>query len=113
MSVRIYADESVPVAIAAGLQRRAVDALSARDAGNLGLTDRQQLAYATANHMAEFTHDADFLQLAHEFHQTGEHHWGVIYVRQNKLAVGEIIRRLKEISDLREPDDLRDHVEFL
>jgi len=44
--IRIYTDESSSVAIAEGLKRRGVDAFSARDAGNLGLTDEEQLIYA-------------------------------------------------------------------
>ena len=45
--IRIYTDESVSVAIAEGLKRRGVDAFSARDIGNLGLTDEEQLIYAS------------------------------------------------------------------
>ena len=44
--IRIYTDESVDIAIAEGLKRRGVDAFSARDAGNLGLTDQEQLIFA-------------------------------------------------------------------
>ena len=36
--VKIYTDESVDVAIAEGLQRRGIEAISARDRNNLGLT---------------------------------------------------------------------------
>jgi hypothetical protein len=41
--IRIYTDESVDVAIAQGLQRRGVEAFSARDRDKLGLTDEEQL----------------------------------------------------------------------
>jgi predicted nuclease of predicted toxin-antitoxin system len=64
MPVEIYTDESVPMAVAAGLQRRHVAAISARDAGILGLTDEEQLAYAASLQMVIFTHDTDFLRLA-------------------------------------------------
>ena len=37
--IRIYTDESVNIAIAEGLKRRGVDSFSAKDVGNLGLTD--------------------------------------------------------------------------
>ena len=40
--IRIYTDESVNVVIAEGLRRRGVKAISARDVGNLGLTDKDQ-----------------------------------------------------------------------
>ena len=44
--IRIYTDESVDVAIAHGLQRRGVEAFSARDRDKLGLTDEEQLTFA-------------------------------------------------------------------
>jgi hypothetical protein len=103
----------VPTAVAEGLKRRGVDAISARDAGNLGLTDEQQLIYASENELPLFTHDADFLQLAHHWAIAGLSHWGINYVHQQKLSMGECIRRLKILSDLFDADDLRNHIEFL
>jgi len=41
--IRIYPDESVDVAIAEGLQRRGIEAFSARDCDKLGLNDEEQL----------------------------------------------------------------------
>jgi predicted nuclease of predicted toxin-antitoxin system len=65
-ALRIFTDESVPVAVAVGLRLRGVDAWSARDAGRLGASDRDQLEYACREQAAVFTHDDDFLSLAHE-----------------------------------------------
>lgn len=39
MSVEIYLDESVPLAVALGLKRRGVTAISVHEVGNLGLSD--------------------------------------------------------------------------
>jgi predicted nuclease of predicted toxin-antitoxin system len=103
----------VSVAIAEGLKRRGVEALSARDAGNLGLTDEQQLAYAQALNMVLFTHDEDFLKIAHERLVHGQPHSGIIYVHSQKLGLGEMIRRLKVITELLTEDDFHNHVEFL
>jgi predicted nuclease of predicted toxin-antitoxin system len=113
MPVSVYTDESVPVAIAAGLQWRSVAALSARDTDNLGLSDEEQLAYATAHQLVLFTHDTDFLQLARQQARSPEGHGGVIYVHQDKFTIGECIRRLKELAELFELEDFRNHVEFL
>ena len=113
MPVKIYTDESVPVAVAAGLQRRHVEAISACDSENLGLTDEEQLDFATSHEMVIFTHDVDFLRLACSQVESGKDHWGIIYVHQDRATIGECIHRLKEIADLFEPDDLRNHIEFL
>jgi predicted nuclease of predicted toxin-antitoxin system len=111
--MRLYTNESVSVAVAEGLKRRGVEALSARDAGNLGLTDEQQLAYAQALNMVLFTHDEDFLKIAHERLMAGQPHSGIIYVHQQKLSLGEMIRRLKVIAELLTEDDFLNHIEFL
>ena len=113
MPIKIYTDESVPVAVAAGLQRRSMDAISARDISNLGLTDVQQLKYAVDNGYVLLTHDTDFIALGHAHTARGEHHPGIVYVHQYKLSIGEIIRRTKEIVDLISADESRDHIEFL
>ena len=60
--IRIYTDESVDVAIAQGLQRRGVEAFSARDRDKLGLTDEEQLIFASEDKCTIFTHDTDFLR---------------------------------------------------
>ena len=44
--IRIYTDERVDVAVAQGLQRRGVDAFSARDRDKLGFSDEEQLIFA-------------------------------------------------------------------
>jgi predicted nuclease of predicted toxin-antitoxin system len=67
MTLTIYTNESVPVAVVAGLRRRGVTSVSARDSSNLGLTDSEQLEYAISHRMIIFTHDTDFLRLAHEY----------------------------------------------
>ncbi len=61
--IRIYTDESVDVAIAQGLQRRGVEAFSARDRDKLGWTDEEQLIFASEEKFTIFTHDTDFLPI--------------------------------------------------
>jgi hypothetical protein len=63
--------------------------------------------------MAIFTHDTDFLHLAHGWAESGDDHWGIIYVHQDRVTIGECIHRLKEIGDFFDPEDLRNHIEFL
>lgn len=64
--LKFYFDESVNIAVADGLRRRGIDAISSKDAGNLGLSDEEQIKYAKANNFVIVTHDADFLSLARE-----------------------------------------------
>ena len=112
-AVRIYTDESVDVAVAAGLKRRGVDAWSARDVGNLGLSDEEQLRYASREQAVIFSHDADFLRLAHGWTLQAKEHWGIIYGQEQKLGVGECIRRLLDYILMLEADGMKNRIEFL
>jgi len=111
--LRLYTDEHVPTVIAEQLRRRGIDAESARDAGNLGLLDEDQLAYATHRQAVLFTHDTDFLRLASEWKQSGKEHWGILFAPARRYSIGESIRRLVEYALLLDAEDMRNCVEFL
>jgi len=76
--------------------------------GKLGLTDVEQIEAATREQAVTFTRDVDFLRVA-----VHRQHIGVIYVHQQKLSVGECIRRMKTISETRSLEDMRDRIIFL
>jgi len=103
-----YTNESVHIAVAEGLKRRGLKALTARDAGNLGLPDEEQLKYAKGKKLVIVTHDDDFLFLAATFE-----HAGIVYVHQQKYSIGELIRNLKLLWDELEQEDMKNHIEFL
>ena len=111
--IRIYTDESASVAIAEGLKRRGVDAFSARDAGNLGLTDEEQLIYASKEKFTIFTHDTDFLQIAARWLDKGRTHQGIIYCHQKRYSVGECVRKLRMLTAVLSSENMVDHSEFL
>ncbi|MBI2472508.1 MAG: DUF5615 family PIN-like protein [Planctomycetes bacterium] len=106
--ITFYTNESVNVAVAEGLKRRGIKILSARETGNLGLSDEEQLEYAKKNNFVIITHDDDFLTMATRFD-----HRGIVYVHQQKYGVGDLIRKLKLLWDVAEQEDFRNHVEFL
>jgi len=112
-TLRIYTNESAAVAVATGLRLRRVDAWSARDAGNLGLGDEEQLEYACRERAVVFTHDPDFLALAQQWTAQGKEHWGVIYVHEQKLGIGECIRRLVDYALFLDADEMKNRIEFL
>ncbi len=112
-SIRIYTNESVPVAIAEGLKRRGIEARSCRDVENYGLTDEQQLNYACENGLVVFTHDDDFLRLGAKCLAQGGEHPGIIYSHQKDYNIGECIRRIKLIVDVLPAEAMKNHVEFL
>ena len=112
-AIRIYTDESVDVAIAHGLQRRGVEAFSARDRDRLGLTDEEQLAFANEEKCTIFTHDTDFLRIVAQWIHDGRTHHGVIYCHQNAHGIGDCVRSLKILVTVLTQEDMIDHIEFL
>ena len=81
---------------------------SAKDIGKLGLTDEQQIEVATTKRAIIFTHDVDFLHMVSQ-----REHPGIIYVHQQKLSVGECIRRLKTIAETKSLKEMRNQIIFL
>jgi len=111
--IRIYTDESVDVAIAQGLQRRGIEAFSARDCDKLGLTDEEQLIFAREEKATIFTHDTDFLRIASQWSDEGTTYYGVIYCHITAYGIGDCIRNLKILGTVLTSEDLINHIEFL
>ncbi len=111
--IKVYTNESVNVAITEGLKRRGIEAWSARDAGNLGMTDEEQLKYASKIRAVVFTRDDDFLMLADKWTKEKKEYYGIIYAHPQKLSIGECIRRIKLLVDLLSVEDMKNHIEFL
>ena len=72
------------------------------------MTDEEQLETATQNKAAIFTHDADFLRVAVDMN-----HLGIIYMHQQKMSVGECIKKLKVLAETTRPDEMRNKIIFL
>jgi hypothetical protein len=106
--IRFYLNESVNIAVASGLRRRGVHAITAKDSGNLGISDSKQLEYSSQNDLVIVTHDDDFLSLA-----INEKHSGIIYIHQQKYFVGDLIRHLKLLWDMVDAKEIKNHIEFI
>jgi predicted nuclease of predicted toxin-antitoxin system len=107
-TIRFHLDEHVVHAIADGLRRLGVDVTTTTDAGLLGATDSQQLAYVVAETRVLFTEDRDFLALA-----VAHEHPGMAYCDQNMRGIGQIVRGLELIWEVYEPEEMRNRIEFL
>jgi predicted nuclease of predicted toxin-antitoxin system len=88
---------------------RDYDAVHVNEKGRSGLTDRDQLAFAAAEHRVIVTHNRrDFLALAAEWWTRGAPHAGIIYARQ--APSGELLRRLLALLNTLTAEDLTDVV---
>lgn len=108
-TIRFHLDEHVNPRAADGLRRRRIDVTTTAEAGLLGAIDFDQISYAIQQARVIFTNDDDFLR----HHDEGVEHFGIAYCHQQSRSVGEIIRTLELIWDVLEPEDMRNHVEFV
>jgi hypothetical protein len=108
-TIRFHLDENCSHAIAAGLRRRGVDVTTTPEVGLLGAIDEDQIGYCLAQGRVIFSYDDDLLRLA----ASGLEHAGVVYCRQRKRSIGEIVRGLVLIRERLDPADLAGQIKFL
>ncbi|HYN86987.1 MAG TPA: DUF5615 family PIN-like protein [Ardenticatenaceae bacterium] len=111
----VYTDEDVTTDLAIALRARLYLAESAAEAGNLELSDEEQLAYAAQHGMAILTYNIrDFAPLAEAWYFGGREHAGIIVSEQfSQEEFGELLRRMLRLLDRRSADDLRNRITFL
>ena len=107
--IRFHLDEHVANAIAEGLRRRGFDVATAAEAGLLSAQDEEHLAFAASQRRVMMTHDSDYLRL----HQVGIEHAGIAYCEPSRRTIGQVLRSLILIGEVLDPEDMRNHVEFL
>jgi predicted nuclease of predicted toxin-antitoxin system len=107
--IRFHLDEHVAHAVARGLRRLGIDVTTTTDAGLLGASDADQIAYGLSQLRVIFTEDDDFLSLA----ASGVPHAGLAYCRQGARSIGQIIRTLELIWEVYEPHEMMDRIEFI
>lgn len=94
MGLRFYLDENVPVAIAAQLNRRGIEAVTARDLKALGASDQNHLQRAIVGGYVFCTHDADFVDMAVH-------------------GIGDWVRHLELLHAVFEAEEMHNRIEYL
>jgi Domain of unknown function (DUF5615) len=113
MSIALYMDEHIHLAITVGLQFRDVDVLTVQDDGRKGMPDTVILDRAMDIQRVVFTQDEDFLAIANRRQQEEVNFSGVIYAHQQKVTLGDCIRDLEIVAKVNEPEDLVNCVQYL
>ncbi len=113
MSIRLYMDHQVRLAIASGLRRRGVDVLTAHEDGAAEFDDERLLTRVTELDRVIFTHDDDFLAIADQWQRAGRPFSGVVYAHQQSTTVGKAIEDLELIAKTSQPDDMRNAVQYI
>jgi len=95
-AVRLYVDEdAAEQAVVRGLRARGIEVMTTAEAGRLGMTDAEQLAFAAENHRTLYSFNvADFARLHRQCCEEGRSHSGIVVVPDQRCSVGEKIRRV-------------------
>jgi len=110
--MRLYLDEHVPPVLGTLLGEHGIDCLSTQAAGNLGLSDDEQLAFASREQRTILTFDRkDFLQLAALWQETSRTHAGILLSREVPLP--ELLRRLRRFIRRHRKTDFTNQVLWL
>jgi len=91
------------------LLRRGIDVTTTADAGLLGASDEDQLAYALRESRVLLTRDSDFLRL----NAAGVEHAGIVILKSSQKRPGESIGILSLLAEDYEPDAMRGIVLYL
>ncbi len=113
--IALYIDEDVTSNLAPALRRHGYTAQSTAEAGNLQLSDEDQLRYATEHNMVILTYNAqDFIPLARTWYFADQEHAGIIVSPQfNRNQFGELLRQILRLLDQLTADEIRNRVVFL
>jgi predicted nuclease of predicted toxin-antitoxin system len=98
--VKFYLDEDLSPTLAEALQQKGIDAVSAHEAGNIQLSDSEQLVYASREGRCLVTRNArHFLILAREAIQRQAPHAGILLIspRFTGAEIGILAGRLTRI----------------
>jgi len=110
--ISLYLDEDVDVLVADLVRARGFTVITTQQAGNIGASDRQQLAAAVGLQRTLVTHNrTDFELLAKECFASGQEHCGIIIaVRRSPY---EIVRRLLAILNHVAADEVKNQLRYI
>lgn len=113
MTVPLYMDVHVPLAITEQLRRRGVDVLTASEDKATTLPDDELLERATLLGRVIFTQDIRFKALAEDWQRQGRQFAGLLFGHQLRGTIGQYVRDLETIALASELDEWLNEVEYL
>ena len=110
--IAIYLDEDVHVLVALLLLQGDCQAVTARDAGQLGKSDPEQLDYASRRGMTIVTHNrGDFEDLHRQYIAAGQTHAGILIGMDNRPYT--LARRILAARDMYTADEMRNQLLYI
>ena len=110
--IKLYTDEDIFGQVAPQLRRRSYDVLSTPEAGNLELSDQEQLEFAVFQRRAILTFNrGDFSQLHYEYLAAERQHYGIIVSPQ--MSIGRVVKCCLNLLAIASADDMMNQLEYL
>lgn len=101
----LYTDEDIANLVATLLRTRGLDVLTTIDAGMIGLSDAEQLVYATSDDRCLLTHNrVDYERLHWDYGQMERTHSGIIVTPQNSAY--EVAKRVGTLLNTLTADEI-------
>ena len=115
MQIRLYLDEdAMDNDLVRALRLRGIDVITALDLGLIGSTDLEHLQCAMESDRVLYSFNvSDFMNLHTQFLAAGKNHGGIIFGDQQRYSVGEQMRRIVRLAQMRSAESMRNTVEFL
>jgi Domain of unknown function (DUF5615) len=113
MSVPLYMDVHIPVAITEQLRLRGVNVLTATEESTNQLSDDVLLETAFTAGRLLFTHDIRFRAMAEQWQRDGRQFAGLAYGHAEGASIGQYVRDLELIAKASEPSEWRNAVIYL
>ncbi len=113
MSVPLYFDHNVPVAIAEGLRRLGHDVLTVFEDGAAEWDDKRVLVRSTELGRPVVTRDGDFLRLADEAWESGQSFAGVVFISDANTEIGRAVTDLHLVATAMTLAELESQVVFV
>jgi predicted nuclease of predicted toxin-antitoxin system len=111
----LYMDEDMMShSLVQALQARGVDVTTVLEQGREGISDLEQLRWATAQNRVICTANvADFVQLHVQFLETSELHCGILIISQQQYSVGQCLRGIMKFLSSKTPAEASQQIFFL
>ena len=112
MNVKLLLDEDVHASLAEALRKRGYDAVHLQELDRKGLSDAEQLTYATPQARCFVSFNVKDFVLLHNLYVAEEkEHWGVLVSKQR--PVGEVLRRPLALLQSLSSQEIKNRLEFL
>ncbi|MBM4044089.1 MAG: hypothetical protein FJ279_03165 [Planctomycetes bacterium] len=110
--IELYLDEDVSALVGKLVRSRGFAATTAREAGEAGKSDAEQLAFAASQQRTLLTHNrADFEALARQYADEGRTHYGIVIAVRRPPH--EIARRLLTILNRVPADEMVNQLRYI